>query len=176
MTVIVVLYSSGYCRIGSLNPACAPIRKISRLTTVASTGLLMKMSVKRMGLLLGKLRRRLQRARIVDFDGGAGLQLELAARDHLLAVLDALEDGGPVALRRPYPHEAALHRELGRGRNGAGRSGIGGLGRGYRLARGGWRRGCSGLRRAGFHHPDAIAIKTVGHRRARHRDVFLLAA
>ncbi len=46
--VIVVLESSGYWRIGSLNPAWAPTRRMSRLTTVASTGRLMKISVKRM--------------------------------------------------------------------------------------------------------------------------------
>ena len=45
---MVVLDSSGYCRIGSLNPACAPISKMSRLTTLASTGRLMKISVKDM--------------------------------------------------------------------------------------------------------------------------------
>src|SRR5262245_64912366 len=104
------------------------MRRISRLTTVASTGRLMKMSVKRMGLLLGQLSRRLQRARIVDLDGGTGLQLELAAGDHLLAVLHAFEDGGPVALRRPHPNEAALNRKLGRGRNGAGRRRVRGCG------------------------------------------------
>src|SRR5262245_11622827 len=132
------------------------MRRISRLTTAASTGLLMKMSVKRMGLLLGQLRRRLQRARIVDLDGGAGLQLELAAGDHLLALLDAFEDGGPVALRRPHPHEAALHRELGRGWNGARRGGIRRHSRGHRLARRGWRRRYGGLGASRLPPPFAV--------------------
>ena len=41
---------------GSLNPACAPMSKINRLTTLASTGRLMKMSVKDMWLLFRPLR------------------------------------------------------------------------------------------------------------------------
>ena len=53
---MVVFDSSGYCRIGSLNPACAPMSRINRLTTLASTGRLMKMSVKDIWLLLQPLR------------------------------------------------------------------------------------------------------------------------
>src|SRR5680860_855245 len=98
---------------GSLKPACAPTRRISRLTTVASTGRLMKISVKRMGLLLGQLRRGLQRARIVDLDRGAGLQFELTAGDNLLARLDPFENGDSVALGRSHAHEATLDGELG---------------------------------------------------------------
>ena len=46
MTVIVVFDNFGYCRIGRPIIAVRPISRISRLTTSASTGRRMKMSVK----------------------------------------------------------------------------------------------------------------------------------
>src|SRR5918996_3052068 len=150
---MVVFDSSGYCRIGSLNPAWAPTSRIRRLTTVASTGRLMKISVKRMGLLLGQLRRRFERPRIVDLDCGVRLRFELAAGDHRLACLDAFEDRDPVAFAWADAHETALSRKLLLGRQRRRGRGVGRDCRGDRL-----RRGCrwSTLRRLGLaflHHP-----------------------
>src|SRR3954471_1980061 len=95
VTVITVLVSLGYCRIGRLVAALKPISRISSETTTASTGRLMKISVKDMRLLPsvqrrlgGNLRRRIGR----DRHQRARLQLELADRDHAVARLDALGD------------------------------------------------------------------------------------
>src|SRR5262245_23243987 len=151
-----VFGSSAYCLIGSLKPACAPTRRISRLTTVASTGRLMKISVKLMGLLLRQLRRRTERARIVDLDGGAGLQFELAAGDHLFSGFHAFEDRYTVALRRANAHEAALDDKLWLGGNRSRGRDIGGDGRGDRLAR--CRRRRRRLWHALLHHPYAVAV------------------
>ncbi len=49
MTVIVVFDSLGYCRIGNPIIARNPISRIKRLTTSASTGRRIKMSVNDMG-------------------------------------------------------------------------------------------------------------------------------
>src|ERR1700732_1752740 len=118
-------------------------------------------------LWLRQLSRWLERARIVDLDRSARLQFELAAGDHLLASLHAFEDGDPVALGRSDTHETALDSELGRGRNGAARIGIGRRRRRNGFGRDGGSWLCGWLRRALIHHPDAGAIETVGHGQAR---------
>src|SRR4029079_10287899 len=147
---------------GNLKPACAPTSRMSRLTTVASTGRLMKMSVKRIGLLLRQLSRSFYRARIVDLDGGARLQFELAAAHHLLSCGDAFEDGDPVALGRPDAHKTALDIKLRLGRDSAGRSRIGGCRRHDRLGRRSrsWRR--RGLRRALLNYPHSGRVTAAG--------------
>src|ERR1700709_1305662 len=88
VTVITVLDSFGYCRIGRLVAALKPISRISRLTTSASTGRLMKISVKAItGAPVSVQRRfcRHRRWRIGGYrDRGARLQLELPDRDHAI--------------------------------------------------------------------------------------------
>src|SRR5471032_3549386 len=92
----------GYWLIGRLNSERRPSTTISRLTTLARTGRLMKMSVKFMARIpLVFLRRRIRVVGrlhlVVDHDRRAVLQLELAAGDHGLAFLDAGQDGDLVA-------------------------------------------------------------------------------
>src|SRR5262245_59042600 len=107
--VMVVLVSSGYCRIGSFHSDWSPISRISRLTTVARTGRLMKMSVKRMSGLFRRSRHLgLGERAVVDPDLGALRQLQLADNDHQLARLDALIDRHPVIAGLAGSHEAAL--------------------------------------------------------------------
>src|SRR3954470_5285982 len=107
--VIVVLVSSGYCRIGSLASDWSPMSRIIRLTTVARTGRLMKMSVKRMAGLFRRARHlRLGQGAVVDPDLGALLQLQLTDNDHALAGLHPLIDRHTVLARLARPHEAAL--------------------------------------------------------------------
>src|SRR5262245_42047622 len=156
---MVVLDSSGYWRIGSLKPPCAPMSRISRLTTLASTGRLMKMSVKAMWLLFRPLRLRRQGLRIVDLDGGVGVKLELAAGHDLLAFLHAFQNRDLVALARPDAYETPFDGELRR--------------RHFHLAH-----ACRLLRsgRTLLHHPHAVAIKSVGHRGARDRHELLRLA
>src|SRR4029079_1835791 len=101
-----------YWRIGSLKPACAPTRRMSRLTTVASTGRLIKILVKCIGLLPRPLGLWLQRVAIVDLDRRTGLELELAARHHLVAFVDSFDNGNSLALRLPEAHEAPLRDQL----------------------------------------------------------------
>src|SRR6476469_1045763 len=108
--VIVVLVSSGYCRIGSLASDWRPMSRISRLTTVARTGRLMKMSVKRMaaGLFRRARHLRLGQGAVVDPDLGALLQLQLTDNDHAFTGFHPLIDRHPVLARLARPHEAAL--------------------------------------------------------------------
>src|SRR4029450_3977334 len=107
--VMVVLVSSGYCRIGSFDSDWSPIRRISRLTTVARTGRLMKMSVKRMSGVFRRSRHLgLGQGTVVDLDLGALCQLQLPDNDHHLAGLDALIDCHPVIAGLAGSHAAAL--------------------------------------------------------------------
>src|SRR5271155_1898728 len=101
--VIVVFEVWGNCRTCSLMPAMPPIRRMSRLTTLASTGRRMKRSVKafmrfwsRPGRFLGARERR----GFVERDRHIGLQLDLARGHHALRRPHALLDRNPVAARR----------------------------------------------------------------------------
>src|SRR5581483_1223989 len=95
--VIVVLEVRGNCRTGRLKPEARPMSRISRLTTVASTGRRMKLSVNDMGtappLLPGPLFRPDQGLGVVDADGGPRIELDLPGRHHLLADGEAAGDG-----------------------------------------------------------------------------------
>src|SRR5579871_4301436 len=109
--VIVVFEVCGNWRICSLNAAIEPTSRMSRLTTLASTGRRMKRSVKEFMLspLLSSLPRRLGGGRqgraIVEHDRHVGLQLDLAGRHHFLARLHALGDSDALAANRPEPDE-----------------------------------------------------------------------
>src|SRR6516164_398797 len=89
VTVIVVFDSLGYCLIGSPSIARSPISRIRRLTTSASTGRRMKMSVNDTGVAEKSVQRgvgrRLRRRRAGDRDLRAALQLNLTGGDDLLA-------------------------------------------------------------------------------------------
>jgi hypothetical protein len=107
----------GYWLIGRLNNARRPSTTISRLITLASTGRLMKMSVKFMarypqcscgvgfGLFAGC-------TLLSITDRRAVLQLVLAAGDHGLAFLDAGEHGHLVAPGRAGRDEHLLRHQL----------------------------------------------------------------
>src|SRR3954471_14898995 len=120
VTLTTVFDSFGYCRIGRTVAARKPIRRISRLTTSASTGRLMKMSViaalylfksktgsPRTASLRGcrnaavegvvpSIARRLCRDRwrwiARDRDCRARLHLDLTDRNHSVAGLQPFED------------------------------------------------------------------------------------
>src|SRR4029450_5385311 len=108
--VMVVLEVFGNCRTGRLKPEARPISRISRLTTVASTGRRMKMSVNDMGsrLLPGPVFGPRQRLGVVDADAGARIELDLAGRHHLLAGHQPIDNGNPVLTHLPRPDEAAV--------------------------------------------------------------------
>src|SRR5688572_27681836 len=96
--VMVVFDSSGYWRTCRLKAALNPTSRMSRLTTEASTGRRMKMSVNDIGqpLLVGALSGRHQCLRVVDLDQRAVGQLDLSRRDDLLALLEAGGDGDAI--------------------------------------------------------------------------------
>src|SRR6187399_1776778 len=102
----------GYWRTLSERMACSPAMRITRLTTMASTGRFMKRSVNRIGFsfyvrslpaasvvfrLGGLLVRGLHG--VLHADRGAVAQLEDAGADDLRARLQAGEDGHLVAQR-----------------------------------------------------------------------------
>src|SRR5690348_7434723 len=92
----------GYWFTGSPKTDRRPSTTMSRLTTSARTGFLMKISVKFMPLASLFLRRGVRvvggkDARVVRRQHGAVLQLEPAARDDDSAFIQALEDGDLVA-------------------------------------------------------------------------------
>src|SRR5271157_4177884 len=93
--VIVVFDVAGNWRICSLYPAMPPTSRISRLTTLASTGRRMKRSVK---AFIGAWSRsgrhsgRRQRRGLVDGDRRGGLQLDLAGGHDPFAGLDPILD------------------------------------------------------------------------------------
>src|SRR5690242_7635165 len=100
VTVTVALSIFGYCRTLSVRIACSPATRISRFTTIASTGRLMKRSVKRTGpsTVLGtRLELRLRHRLVAHHDRRAVAQLERACRHQLLPRLDAREDRDVVA-------------------------------------------------------------------------------
>src|SRR5271165_6309193 len=116
--VMVVFEVAGNCRTCSLKPAIPPMRRINRLTTLASTGRRMKRSVK---AFIGarsrsrRFRRRWKRGAFVDCHWHIGLQLDLAGGHHPLARLHALFDRNPLAAHGAEAHEAALDDEAGCG-------------------------------------------------------------
>src|SRR5271157_1690214 len=115
--VIVVFEVSGNCRTCSLKPAMAPIRRMSRLTTLASTGRRMKRSVKAfMGFSSRprRFRRAWERGRFVERDRRIGLELDLAGGHYALARPQALLDRNPLAARRADANQAPLDDEAAR--------------------------------------------------------------
>src|SRR5690349_4393523 len=91
VTMITVFSSSGYCRTVRSKKARAPSSRISRLTTVASTGRRMKISVKRIGLLPRHFARVLQALLVGEDHLGAVMQLQLPADHDQVAVIDTLQ-------------------------------------------------------------------------------------
>src|SRR5208337_4894361 len=133
--VMVVFDITGYWRICSLYAAMPPTSRMSRLTTLASTGRRMKRSVKafigasRAGGHGGGRQRRL----LVDRHRRVRLRLDLAGGDDALARLDPLLDCDPLALHGADPNESSLDDQPPCA-------------------------GLAGLRR-GLHHEDVVAIK-----------------
>src|SRR5689334_11024308 len=95
----------GYSLTLSVDSARKPSTRISRLTTEASTGRSIKISVNFIGGLLLFLRRRVRAVgrqhAVVDHERRAVLQLQLATRHDLRAFADALEYRDLIAARRP---------------------------------------------------------------------------
>src|ERR1700733_5579090 len=107
-TVTVALSSFGYWRTLSERIACRPAMMITRLTTIARTGLRMKMSVNFIvaSPVLGMRRHlRIQLHVVVLDDAGAVAQLERAVGDDLLAGLHAVDHGDEIAARLAEAHE-----------------------------------------------------------------------
>src|SRR5215510_15010051 len=117
VTFTTVFESFGYCRIGSTIAARKPINRISRLTTTDSTGRLMKISVHDIAWPQKSVARRLRRNRRRrigrDRHSGAGLQLELAERDHAVTGLQTLENLGAAVDAIACLHEGARGNEAG---------------------------------------------------------------
>src|SRR5271168_2622397 len=115
--VIVVFEVSGNCRTCRRKPAMPPIRRMSRLTTLASTGRRMKRSVKAfMGFSSrpGRFCWARQRGRLVDRDRGISLELDLAGGHHPLARPQAVLDRHPLAARGADANQASLDDEAAR--------------------------------------------------------------
>src|SRR5271168_5663725 len=151
--VIVVFEVSGNCRTCSRNPAMAPISRMSRLTTLASTGRRMKRSVKAFmdfPSRPGGLRRGGKRGRFVERDRRIGLELDLASGHHALARPQALLDRHPLAARRSDTNQSPFDDEAAR---------AAAIGQAALLAR---------MRRRGD-HKDVVAIEAVDDRGARKR-------
>src|SRR5438093_5320526 len=87
VTVMAAFSLRGYWRTLSDRAACRPAMTIRRLTTMARTGRLMKRSVNRIGLPIGRVRVGLHVGRHVVFNQQihAVAQFERAARHHRLA-------------------------------------------------------------------------------------------
>src|SRR5688572_10197090 len=94
----------GYCLTLRERTDCSPAIRITRLTTIASTGRLMKRSVNRIGCSSVVFRpgRRIVAGLygVVDEHGGPVPQLEHARRHDLVPRIDARQDGHLVAARR----------------------------------------------------------------------------
>src|SRR5208337_5190826 len=163
--VIVVFEVSGNWRICSFRPAIAPTSRMSRLTTLASTGRRMKRSVKAFIGASSRLRShggRWQSRRLIDPDGGVGLKLDLSGGHHLLARLNPFLDRDPLAARRADFHEPALDDEPARDWRGRLRGRRAG---GCSPAR------SSGLSRGGrpLHYEHVVAVEAVDDRGPRQR-------
>src|SRR5262245_60204986 len=143
---MVVSDTFGNCRIGSFHADCRPSSRMSRLTTVASTGRLTKMSVKPMAWhLLHRLVLRFDEGhRIVDPDLGARLDFVLAGGHDLIAGLDPFSDPHPPVADLSRLHEASFDLIL--------------LLLDIRIRLLGWN-----------DHVDAVSVETVGDSRLRHR-------
>src|SRR5216684_5257872 len=106
----------GYWLIGKLPTDRNPSTRISRLMTTASTGRLMKRSVKFMARASAFLRRWVlvvQRLHaVVDAQRRAVLQFELPAGDHHRPLGQALQDRDLISTRRPRGDEHLLRLEL----------------------------------------------------------------
>src|SRR6187402_1134009 len=117
----------GYWLTGRPNSERSPSTTMSRLITPASTGRRMKRSVNFMAFasmfLRGGVRRVGRNDAVVDLDGRAVLELDLAAGDHLLAFLQALEDGHLVAAGLAGGDEGLLHHQAGARRSSGRRGG-----------------------------------------------------
>src|ERR1700722_3268509 len=117
VTVTTAFSVRGYCSTGKELTARNPSTRIIRLTTVASTGRRMKMSVNFMApapLLVGYVRVRIvgRRHRVVDHHRRVIVQLDLAGRDDDIPRLDTLEDCNLVAARVAGRHEGLLGDQL----------------------------------------------------------------
>src|SRR6266478_2307314 len=106
----------GYWLTGRLPTDRKPNTRMSRLMTIASTGRLMKRSVKFMGRTSLFLRRWVlvvQRLHaVVDAQRRAVLQFELPTGDHHRPLGHALQDGDLIASRRPRGDEHLLRLHL----------------------------------------------------------------
>src|SRR6516165_10116736 len=110
--VTTAFWVSGYWRTESPTMERKPSTSTTRLTTMDSTGRRMKISVKFMAGPLLLLRMRVgvvgRLHGVVDHHRRVVLQLALAAGDHFVALLQALDDGHLVAARRPGGDEGLL--------------------------------------------------------------------
>src|SRR5690606_31459149 len=114
LTVTTAFCSSGYWRTLSSEYARRPSSRMNRLTTIASTGLLTKMSVNFISAVPGRgigLGGRLHL--VVDGHLGAVAQAQQAAGHHALARREAVAHGHQVAARLARGHEALAHRQAG---------------------------------------------------------------
>src|SRR5436190_6424536 len=103
----------GYWRTLSERIACRPAIRITRLTTIARTGRLMKRSVifiscPRFGL---RIVRRLYF--VVDFDGSAVTQLKHSRAYHFIARIKSRYDGYLVTARTSHFHELLSYSQVG---------------------------------------------------------------
>src|SRR5262245_4554239 len=109
----------GYCRTDSVRIDWIPAMRITRLTTIARTGRLMKRSVNFMGpgspsAVHGVRRRVVAGLRlVVDLDGRAVAQLEHPRGHDLLAGLEPREDRDLVAAAGPDLDELLAHALVG---------------------------------------------------------------
>src|SRR4051812_20321602 len=154
-TVTVALSSLGYWRTLSVRIACNPAMMITRLTTIARTGRLTKISVNFKGaspVLRVRVELGIGLDVVVHDDRGAIAKLESTDRDHLLAGLDAIDDGHEVSACFARSDELLPSDLLGR-----------------RCARALARRLIFGGRRR-LYHEDRVAVRCVNHRRGRDRN------
>src|SRR5262249_9357208 len=107
VTVTVALSSLGYWRTFSERTACRPATRMTRLTTIASTGRRMKMSVNFMALAILRLGRQLRAGLdvVLHHHRRPIPQLETARDHNLLARGHAVRDGDVVAAGLGGAHE-----------------------------------------------------------------------
>src|SRR5690242_14099461 len=119
MYVVVTLTTAislrGYCRTLRERMDCRPAIRITRLTTIASTGLLTKISVNFIGLSLAVLgfgSRTISRLNlVVDLNSGAVAEFEDAGRHHLVAGLYS-RNRHLVTARAFHLHKLLAHPEI----------------------------------------------------------------
>src|ERR1700681_4925597 len=114
--VTTAFWVRGYCRIGNVPTERNPSTRMSRLMTIASTGRLMKMSVKFIAVRLLIRRRGIgvvrRLHRIVDDEARAVAQLELAGADHGVAGIDTFGHRDLVAARLAGGDEGRVGDEM----------------------------------------------------------------